>query len=80
MHATWQAHGVKVVQVRITIKEEIHDGELTMAGAGRTRVFDCRASDGIAWAIHCGTPIFVEEAPLEKPRKGERPTDSQIVR
>jgi bifunctional DNase/RNase len=43
-------------------------------------VFACRSSDGIALAIHFGTPIFVEEALLEKVRKGEPPKDSQIER
>lgn len=79
MHTILQAYDMTVVQVRISLKEEVYYGELTMAVAGQTQVFDCRSSDGIALAIHFGTPIFVEEALLDKARKRERPADSQIV-
>ena len=78
MHTILQAYDMTVVQVRISLKEEVYYGELTVAVAGQTQVFDCRSSDGIALAIHFGTPIFVEEALLDKSRKGERPADSQI--
>lgn len=79
MHTILQAYGMTVVQVRISLKGQIFYGELMMAANGHTRVFDCRSSDGIALAIHFGTPIFVENALLEKVRKGENPRDSQIV-
>ena len=79
MHTILQAYGMTVVQVRISLKEQVYYGELMMAVAGHTQVFDCRSSDGIALAIHFGTPIFVEEALLEKARKGDHPADSQIV-
>lgn len=79
MHTILQAYGMTVVQVQISLKEQVFYGELMMAGAGQTQVFDCRSSDGIALAIHFGTPIFVEEALLEKARKGDNPGDSQIV-
>ena len=79
MHTILQAYGMTVVQVRISLKEQVYYGELTMAVAGHTQVFDCRSSDGIALAIHFGTPIFVEESLLDKARKGEKPGDSHIV-
>ena len=79
MHTILQAYGMTVVEVRISLKEQVYFGELLMAVGGQTKVFDCRSSDGIALAIHFGTPIFVEEALLEKARKGERPADSQVV-
>ena len=79
MHTILQAYGMTVVQVRISLKEEVYYGELMMAVAGHTQVFDCRSSDGIALAIHFGTPIFVEEELLDKARKEDHPADSQIV-
>lgn len=78
MHTILQAYDVTVVRVGISLKGQVYYGELMMAADGQTKVFDCRSSDGIALAIHFGTPIFVEEALLEKTRKGEPPKDSQI--
>lgn len=78
MHTILQAYDVTVVRVVISLKGQVYYGELMMAAGGQTKVFDCRSSDGIALAIHFGTPIFVEEALLEKARKGEPPKDSQI--
>ena len=77
MHTILQAYGMTVVRVRISLKEQVYFGELMMAVNGRTRVFDCRSSDGIALAIHFGTPIFVEEALLDK--AGKREPDSHVV-
>lgn len=79
MHTILQAYGMTVVQVRISLKEQIYFGELMMAVNGQTQVFDCRSSDGIALAIHFGTPIFVEEALLDKARKKDQPAGPQIV-
>ena len=79
MHTILQAYGMTVVQVRISLKEQIYFGELLMAADGQTQVFDCRSSDGIALAIHFGTPIFVEEALLDKARKKDQPAGPQIV-
>lgn len=78
MHTILQAYDMTVVQVGISLKGQVYYGELMMAAGGQTKVFDCRSSDGIALAIHFGTPIFVEEALLDKARKGEPPQDSQI--
>lgn len=78
MHTILQAYDVTVVRVGISLKGQVYYGELVMGAGGQTKVFDCRSSDGIALAIHFGTPIFVEEALLEKVRKGEPPKDSQI--
>ncbi len=79
MHTILQSYGMTVVEVRISLKKQVYFGELMMAVGGQTKVFDCRSSDGIALAIHFGTPIFVEEALLEKARKGEQSKDAQIV-
>ena len=79
MHTILQAYDMTVVQVRISLKEQIYFGELMMAVNGQTKVFDCRSSDGIALAIHFGTPIFVEETLLDKARKRTPPADPQIV-
>ena len=79
MHTILQAYGMTVVQVRISLKEQIYFGELMMAVNGQTQVFDCRSSDGIALAIHFGTPIFVEEALLDKARKKDQSAGPQIV-
>lgn len=79
MHTILQAYDMTVVQVRISLKDQIYYGELMMAVAGQTQMFDCRSSDGIALAIHFGTPIFVEEALLDKARKKDQPEDPQIV-
>ena len=78
MHTILQAYDMTVVQVGISLKGQVYYGELMMAAGGQTKVFDCRSSDGIALAIHFGTPIFVEEALLEKARKREPPKDLQI--
>ena len=78
MHTILQAYDMTVVRVGISLKGQVYYGELMMAARGQTKVFDCRSSDGIALAIHFGTPIFVEEALLEKAREGEPPKDSQI--
>ena len=78
MHAILQAYDMTVVQVGISLKGQVYHGELTMATDGQTKVFDCRSSDGIALAIHFGTPIFVEEALLERAREGQSPNDAQI--
>lgn len=78
MHTILQAYDMTVVQVRISLKGQVYYGELIVGVGGQTKVFDCRSSDGIALAIQFGTPIFVEEALLEKTRK-ELPHDSQIV-
>ncbi len=78
MHTILQAYDVTVVRVGISLKGQVYYGELMMAADGQTKVFDCRSSDGIALAIHFGTPIFVEEALLDKARQGEPPQDSQI--
>lgn len=78
MHTILQAYDVTVVRVGISLKGQVYYGELMMAAGGQTKVFDCRSSDGIALAIHFGTPIFVEEALLEKTREREPPKDSQI--
>ena len=79
MHTILQAYDMTVVRVGISLKGQVYYGELMLAAGGQTKVFDCRSSDGIALAIHFGTPIFVEEALLDKARKGEPPKDSQIV-
>lgn len=79
MHTILQAYGLTVVQVRISLREEIYYGELMMAVNGQTQVFDCRSSDGIALAIHFGTPIFVEKTLLDKARKEKPPAGPQIV-
>lgn len=78
MHTILQAYDMTVVRVRISLKGQVYYGELMMAAGGQTKVFDCRSSDGIALAIHFGTPIFVEEALLEKARQGDPPKDSHI--
>lgn len=78
MHTILQAYDMTVVRVGISLKGQVYYGELMLAAGGQTKVFDCRSSDGIALAIHFGTPIFVEEALLDKARKGEPPKDSQI--
>ena len=78
MHTILDAYDMTVVRVGISLKGQVYHGELTMAAGGQTKVFDCRSSDGIAMAIHFGTPIFVEEALLEKAREGERQKDSQV--
>ena len=79
MHTILQAYGMAVVQVRISLKEQIYFGELMMAVNGQTRVFDCRSSDGIALAIHFGTPIFVEEALLDQAGQRTPSAGPQIV-
>ena len=78
MHTILQAYDMTVVRVGISLKGQVYYGELTMAAGGQIKVFDCRSSDGIALAIHFGTPIFVEEALLEKAREGQSPQDAQI--
>ena len=78
MHTILQAYDITIVRVGISLKGQVYYGELVMGAGGQTKVFDCRSSDGIALAIHFGTPIFVEEALLEKVRKGEPPKNSQI--
>jgi len=79
MHTILRAYGMTVVQVRISLKAQIYYGELTMAVAGQTKVFDCRSSDGIALAIHFEAPIFIEEALLDKARKGKHPAASGVM-
>lgn len=78
MHTILQAYDMTVVQVQISLKEQVYYGELTVAAGGQAKMFDCRSSDGIALAIHFGTPIFVDEALLEKIRESQLPQDSQV--
>ena len=79
MHTILQAYGMTVVQVRISLKEEVYFGELMMAVAGQTQVFDCRSSDGIAIGDPFRHPHLCRRRTVGQSRKRGPSADSQIV-
>jgi len=69
MHSVLAAFGGKVTQVVITLKGGTYYANLTVVLRDLTKVFDSRASDAIALAIHFKAPITVSRELLESAGK-----------
>jgi len=59
MHSVLDGFGGKVARVVISLKGSTYYAELTVAMRETTKIFDSRASDAIALAIHFKAPILV---------------------
>jgi len=59
MHSVLGGFGGKVTQAVISLKGSTYHADLTVAMPDSTKVFDSRASDAIALAIHFKAPILV---------------------
>ena len=75
MHNVLSAFDGNVTEVAITLKGAVYYAALTVVVSGARKVFDSRASDAIALAVHFKAPITVSRAlldsagqDLEKPR------------
>lgn len=69
MHTILQAYGGMVKEVRISLKNQIYFGKLTVSIKGERQVFDSRSSDAIALAIHFDAPIYVEKKVFDQAEK-----------
>ena len=76
MHTILQAYGGVVKEVRISLKDQIYFGELTVSIKGERQVFDSRSSDAIALAIHFHAPIYVEKNVFDQAEKLGRESES----
>jgi uncharacterized protein len=65
MYSVLSAFDGKVTEVAISLKEGIYYAALTVAVGGASKVFDSRASDAIAMAVHFKAPIMVNRDLLE---------------
>jgi bifunctional DNase/RNase len=66
MKSVLSAYDGSVTRVAISLKGTTYYADLTVALQGRSQVFDSRASDAIALAVHFQAPIVVERALLER--------------
>lgn len=66
MHSILTAYKGSVTQVSITLKEATYYAALTVQLGDVTQVFDSRASDAIALAMHFKAPIMVPRELLDK--------------
>ena len=73
MHSVLGGFGGKVTQVAITLKGGTYYADLTVVLRDATKVFDSRASDAIALAIHFKAPILVSRELLESAGKALEP-------
>jgi hypothetical protein len=73
MHSVLGGFGGRVTQVAITLKGGTYYADLTVVLGGATKVFDSRASDAIALAIHFKAPIRVSRELLESAGKPLEP-------
>jgi bifunctional DNase/RNase len=65
------------------IRDGTYYGKLSIASQDKTRVLDCRPSDGIAIALRTGAPIFAAESVMENSLPlpaGEAPGQIQTAR
>lgn len=69
MHSVLGGFGGKVTRVVITLKGGTYYADLTVVMRDITKVFDSRASDAIALAIHFKAPIIVSRELLESAGK-----------
>ena len=69
MHSVLGGFGGKVTRVVITLKGGTYYADLTVVMRDTTKVFDSRASDAIALAIHFKAPIIVSRELLESAGK-----------
>jgi bifunctional DNase/RNase len=69
MHSVLGGFGGKVTRVVISLKGTTYYAELTVVLRETTKVFDSRASDAIALAVHFKAPIMVSRELLESAGK-----------
>lgn len=65
MHSVLSAYDGSVTEVAISLKGAIYYAALTVVVSGNRKIFDSRASDAIALAVHFKAPINVSRALLE---------------
>ena len=65
MHSILEAFDGRVSQVIVTLKDRTFYGALTVVVRETAKVFDSRASDAIALAIHFKAPILVSQELLD---------------
>lgn len=65
MHGVLSAFDGSVTEVAIALKGATYHAALTVVVSGNRKVFDSRASDAIALAVHFKAPIHVSRALLE---------------
>lgn len=70
MHSVLSAYDGSVTEVAISLKGAIYYAALTVVVSGNRKVFDSRASDAIALAVHFKAPIHVSRALLESAGQG----------
>jgi bifunctional DNase/RNase len=69
MHSVLGGFGGKVTRVTISLKGATYYADLTVVLRETTKVFDSRASDAIALAVHFKAPIMVSRELLESAGK-----------
>jgi bifunctional DNase/RNase len=69
MHSVLGGFGGKVTRVAITLKGATYYADLTVVMRDTTKLFDSRASDAIALAVHFKAPIMVSRELLESAGK-----------
>ena len=69
MHSVLGGFGGKVTRVTISLKGSTYYADLTVVLRDTTKVFDSRASDAIALAVHFKAPIMVSRELLESAGK-----------
>lgn len=79
MRTILDSFGGKVTQTVITLKDGVFYGALTVAMKDTSKVFDSRASDSIALAIHFKAPILVGKDLLESAGKVLQDTRTQTL-
>ena len=69
MHSVLGGFGGKVTRVTISLKGSTYYADLTVVLRDTTKIFDSRASDAIALAVHFKAPIMVSRELLESAGK-----------
>jgi len=79
MHSVLSAYDGSVTEVAISLKGAIYYAALTVTVSGNRKVFDSRASDAIALAVHFKAPIHVSRALLDSAgQELERPRGTPL--
>jgi len=80
MQSVIRQMGGRLVRLEIReLKDDVYHAWLVISVAGEERLVDCRPSDGIALALRCEAPIFVDPA-LLLPRAPEEMEGHRVIR
>jgi bifunctional DNase/RNase len=66
MRAVLEGFDGRVARVVIALKDQTYYADLTVLVGAATKVFDSRASDAIALAVHFGAPMLVSQELLDR--------------